>query len=550
MIEENKNKGIRVAHDLKDLNPEENVILTLQDEEIIKGNKYNDFQDTLHNDIMTSNFKAEFNSKLREKLLNNNFNSLEDPEGDILNGTILPQYDELKPEKEGFLLDSDNLQIMSDKQSALDSINKKLGVQGKSYFDLDVEKKVANEFMTKDEFKMRKRKKRRKKKKRGGKLGKKKGDFSFLRELEEEVAEDINSASLGKRGANKVGDGFAEELEEKQRKKLKTYHSVVENASNATKNNMNFEDAVRAQEEDDHNELIRLLGNAKKKARTQAKKAEEKLKELLEENGKVEKRDGNRVEEKGVVFDEDEDHFESVKQKVKEMGKDYEKIKRENILNLGDVGNGRASVIDVLLPSERFRYKEEEDIKTIPNFANPGKIAKEEMSEETASQSESKNMNSQDEKEEEEKKEDDSNPLDENDEDILDLKSSAVAALNLFRKRGMLSKDKTVNYIGRSNDVKFHKEMERVGGDTDRIKLEYRDKRTGRLMTQKEAFNDMCRTFHNIRPSKKKQAKMLKKQRAIHHSRYTNPTDSKSYKLMKKVQEISKLPYIDISKRV
>lgn len=530
IVKDSKTNRIRVAHDLKDLNAEEEVIMTLKDEEIIKNNDYNDFQDTLENDVMTSNFKAEFNQKLRNKLLNN----MNDPESDILEGKILPQYDEHKPEKEGFYLESDNLKIVDDENgNFLDRINKKLGKKDKQFFDLNIEKKVASEYMTHDEFKKRKKKRRKDKKKdlKEG-LGEKSGDFSFLRELEEEISQEAND-NLKKRGTNNTNN-IEEEILNNQRKKLKTYQNVVESATNLTKANSNFEDGIEI-EEDDHEELTRLLKNAKKKAESQAKRAEERLKEIMtinEENKEEE-------EQKGVEFNENEDHFEEVKNKVKEQGMDFEKSKRNNLLTLGNLKDGRTSVIDIMLPSERYKIKEEEEI-------NVEKYIKKEDPKET------KEKDDHNETSKETQDEVEIQPVieDEDDEDVKDLQNSTVAALNLFRKRGMLSKDKTINYVGRSNDVKFHREMERVGGDKDRIRLEYRDKRTGRLMTQKEAFNDMCRTFHNIRPSKKKQAKMIKRQQAGDKGRYTNPTDMNSYKLMKKVQEFTNLPYVDLSKKM
>jgi hypothetical protein len=111
----------------------------------------------------------------------------------------LPQYDEHDPHKEGFILDHDNFEIQSEKTKMLDKISKKLGVATKDYFDLHVEKKVASEFMTIEEFRKGKKDKSKK-----DKLKKqKKSDFSFLRQLEEEGKEDMNE-ELGKRGSNNL----------------------------------------------------------------------------------------------------------------------------------------------------------------------------------------------------------------------------------------------------------------------------------------------------------------------------------------------------------
>lgn len=121
--------------------------------------------------------------------------------------------------------------------------------------------------------------------------------------------------------------------------------------------------------------------------------------------------------------------------------------------------------------------------------------------------------------------------------------------MKMFRERGMLDRKKTTTYVGRAKDTKFLDEMDRVGAaNNDRIKLEYRDKVSGRLFTQKEAFNDMCRQFHNIKKSKKKQMKMMKKQKAMDHARFSDPLQSKSYMLMRAMQEQTGQAHVDLNK--
>jgi U4/U6.U5 tri-snRNP-associated protein 1 len=60
-------------------------------------------------------------------------------------------------------------------------------------------------------------------------------------------------------------------------------------------------------------------------------------------------------------------------------------------------------------------------------------------------------------------------------------------------------------YIGRAKD---RKKVDGPGPKSE-FKLEYRDA-TGRLLTTKEAFRQMCYKFHGMEPGKMKQEKRLK----------------------------------------
>ena len=68
-----KNRRLKVAHDIDDLQEGETVILTLQDAPLIDGNEYNDFEDTLHNFGMSTDYAREFQNKVNERLKGNHF---------------------------------------------------------------------------------------------------------------------------------------------------------------------------------------------------------------------------------------------------------------------------------------------------------------------------------------------------------------------------------------------------------------------------------------------------------------------------------------------
>ena len=555
-------RNVRVAHDITDLNEGESVIMTLQDEQIIDGHSYNDYQDTLHNNKMTEDYAHKFHKKVQETL----GQRIDlDPESDaIIKDKILPQYDEHTPMKQGFELDTNSLRIKNDKK-ILGSIQDKLGLKKNNVFDLNVQKKVASDFVDADysqkSFKKRRKKARKKNKK------KKKEDFSFLKQLEDELGEDLKkSTHLGKRDFNKKkSEMLKSEVQEKAEKKLKSYSDAVDRANKMTAQNTNFRDRVHDEEpdEDDHEQLSIMLRNAKKMAEKRAKRAEEQLKELMDKNEKAAHKDKKEVEEGGEVleFNEEDNKFDQIKKEIQEIKKlEQGKAPKMNTLTLKDQRDGRASVIDVMLPSERLRYKAHDSKEDYGGLQfPPAKSATEdEKKEEKKGKEEMREGGTKTEEKEGEKKNENENDKNDDGEDELemmqegnlwDMKSSTAAVLKMFRNRGMLNAGTNVNYAARSKDVPFHREMERVGGDNDRIKLEYRDKKTGRPMSQKEAFKDMCRTFHNIFPSKIKQAKEEKRRNAMMNARFRNPLDMGSYRLMEEVKKATNMHYVDITKQ-
>ena len=83
--------------------------------------------------------------------------------------------------------------------------------------------------------------------------------------------------------------------------------------------------------------------------------------------------------------------------------------------------------------------------------------------------------------------------------------------LKLIRDRNRIGNE-ALEYTGRNKDKLMHKELAKHGGKrTGEPKLEYRDA-NGKLMTQKEAFRYQCWTFHNQKPSLKKQERAALKE--------------------------------------
>lgn len=236
-------------------------------------------------------------------------------------------------------------------------------------------------------------------------------------------------------------------------------------------------------------------------------------------------------------------------------------------MTLRDQGAGTASVIDIILPSERLYQsnKQQEDLKRFEKkvqekFQKSANINGDDSKKPDNKEGGTETNQIPDEKIEEKGQEiledksshssDVFNEIESEEEGVgYDIASrSTFFALENLKKKGMLDNNKVQDYSGRSKDTKFHKEMERLGVDNaeDRVKLEYRDK-TGKLMTQKEAFRYMCHIFHGKKPSKRKLAKAAKKASDNQKSQWRDPTEAASYKMMKVATQISSNPYVDLT---
>lgn len=100
-----------------------------------------------------------------------------------------------------------------------------------------------------------------------------------------------------------------------------------------------------------------------------------------------------------------------------------------------------------------------------------------------------------------------------------DFSKSTFAALQFFKERGMLNEEKRRVYAGRGNDEKYLKRDERMENqdNSDGIRLD-RVNKEGVALTKKQAFREMCWSFHNKQPKKLKRQKMsdrIKQLRAV-----------------------------------
>jgi U4/U6.U5 tri-snRNP-associated protein 1 len=117
-------------------------------------------------------------------------------------------------------------------------------------------------------------------------------------------------------------------------------------------------------------------------------------------------------------------------------------------------------------------------------------------------------------------------------------------ALELFRKRGLIGKEK---FIGRNKDRAVPSNS---GVSTPKTSitqkdfdLGYRDEK-GRLMTQKEAFRYQCHIFHQNKPSKRKiEKKMLRDELDERNKSIDVSKSTKTLRYLKQQQQTTNLPF-------
>jgi hypothetical protein len=212
-------RGFRIAHDKDDIQEGTDVILTMKDEQILdNGRTLNlDSLDTLQNPEMAEDYKRSYLKKMNDR----NTRGYDDPDEDaLLKSKILSKYDELEPEKQGFMLDFDGEKEVAYRELA--NISDKLGIVNKykNAQSLDVQKKVMTDYEdTSDILKIgkgfgkgRKRDSGRRKEKKNGN-----GDYSFLETLEKEVGGEGDGGNLGKRDYIRAALGNDAEVENQEK---------------------------------------------------------------------------------------------------------------------------------------------------------------------------------------------------------------------------------------------------------------------------------------------------------------------------------------------
>ena len=119
--------------------------------------------------------------------------------------------------------------------------------------------------------------------------------------------------------------------------------------------------------------------------------------------------------------------------------------------------------------------------------------------------------------------------------------------LQVFRMRKMLGQKS--DFVGRMKDNKIQRDFEEEGKDEDGIHIMRTDK-YGNLMSRKQAFRELWYSFHNKKPSQRKQERMqsrlLKAQKA---SNLISGQDSFFAKALEKEQKKKKQAHMVIDSK-
>ena len=508
--------GVKIAHDLEDFIEDHEVVLTLKDQSILDKDGIKGDADVLENINLSEEYRIQQALKAKKKKL-----GLESYDDDAPK-SILPQYDEVKMEKEGFMLDSHG-EYNQERLRKAESIKFALSKKKANIESLDTSTNIQSEYMTQEEsttggFKMPKKKN-----------FKKKAQEDIIKFLEENL--EFSSADHGNRESRGLNDDedLKEKIEKKQ--KMENYNQALENAQKKTKQ------ARRIDDDDGYSEIEQMIEMSRRIMQKKEQTPESALKNFLDLNQKVEfqikskNSDQNQQEVISTVRadpNEKKEDLQTLKMETEflktlpteaEINQDQARKIAPTPLSIKDSVSGTASIIHVALPTEKLlaHSKQPGITSARPNGTVNTDLAKD-----------SKEPAKEPMEEEDEEKEEDPEKLK---EEVKFLEEENVGkgmfkALSSLRDKGLLNQvqDITGNkkfvsifaynclMIGRAKDKTYDAVLKKTGQTTeDRIKLEYRDEK-GRLMTPKQAFRYQCYIFHNKKPSKNKLEKMRKKQ--------------------------------------
>jgi len=124
------------------------------------------------------------------------------------------------------------------------------------------------------------------------------------------------------------------------------------------------------------------------------------------------------------------------------------------------------------------------------------------------------------------------------------ISTGIAATLSLIGQKGGAKQFDMDSIAGRANDQM----VDMKDDPAPHLRLEKRDE-WGRIMTPRESFRQLSHKFHGKRPGKKKQQKKIAKMQEELKRKQMSGTDTPLHavEMMRRVQEVTKLPYIVLS---
>ncbi len=384
-------------------------------------------------------------------------------------------------------------------------------------------------------------------------------------DIAEFLAQGDNDGKPGNDGAN------TREAVRKRRKEESAQNEAAEESKKQDKYSSALRQArkknadVFATPGDDYDEIEAAI-NRQKLFMQSNKRGDDAVEELMQKKTSEEKKEVPKTESEENLFITDAVHFISAVPSVKER-KEYKKSVEGSSLTLKDSMDGRASVLNVPLPTESLRHRVPGFSSCVPTsfglspVVKPApKVVVPETEPVAKKEEEAKKPEVSEKKQEigEAKSESKTETSAETKPAATAEKSAGKAegmselligkgignALKILRERKLLGQ---ILHSGRAKDKTVEGELakfSKAGMKSGSLELDYRDE-TGHKMTLKEAFRYQCRLFHGIRPSKRKRERtILKREKERNKLLMDQNKDSKLSQALRKEQQQKNVPYM------
>lgn len=388
-----------------------------------------------------------------------------------------------------------------------------LQIKQKAEIELKFEKRFTQDYMTHEEFKSKEFKKK--------KVFPNKKRITSLETLDRVDREEINKL-----------DNFETKLE--------TENNIISKSGFVKPSSQVYD------EYDELNFYLEKQRNLINKEKSH--KPEEKLKEIID----LEKEKENNHENSKLLPGENPDdkvEYEFMSETTeflkkvptkKDIEEDIKMITSSNIKSFGDLKSGSQSVVNIPLPTERFRYGAS-SVSSNTSINNEFLNRKRNLD----NINEIETNSTLEEGEQEEGNEVYEEQL---------VRKGIATALQVLKKRGLVGKkqmwgrfkDKvhTTNdmYLKEDKDKKIMKASPR--SKEFNVELEYRDNK-GRLLTPKEMYRQQSYVFHGKGPGKKKIEKRILREQLEEKMKNKDPNESsKTLRYLKTMQRKVNTPYV------
>jgi len=520
-----KTEGFRIDHNYDELEAGNNYIMVAKDTPLLDHEKGTviDQATELENIELQASYKQKIKLKEKEDFKRGTTydpykNAIEDKESGL--------YEQNDYKKEGIDLDEVG-QYDPNKVAQLAAIKQKLSKKKGNEISLETQKIFTSEYEVpeapkKDKLKNTMAHKRRKPE----------ADSNieeYLDKNQENISEKeqkVNKEEIRKNAEiNEINTQIQQS--NKYEKAVKRAKKMVADIKNEQDEYDEIEAAINRQRQ-----VLNKSENSKRGENFVLESLEKEEQKQEPENSK--NTDKKEPEDENMVLMTDAMNFINSVDSIKAR-KEYKRdIEQNTNLSLKDTRDGRASVVNVPLPTERLKFLAPGYSSCVPqNFAQPNTHqVTPPKPVEPESKPEIKDQPAKNEKFAEPTPITPAAQLDE----VL-VGKGVGNAIKILRERKLLGH---TLYAGRAKDATKEEEFEKYnklgmkGGE--KIDFDYRNEK-GEKMTIKEAWRYQCRIFHGLKQSKKKREKIILKKQKEKEKLSMDPNKTKLSQALKKTQQ-------------